>query len=200
MHTIRHRFLLVLCLLVLAGCASTSITDSWYDTNYRGGAFKRIMVLGVFKNAAARRTFEDIFSAKLRATGIEAVPSYQVLPQDTPAEEAALGAAASRAGADGLLMVHLLGVERQTRVTTSYAPAIYPGYFGYYSAWVAYPDVYTYDVASAEVNLFDVNSKRLVWGGQTETFNPQSVTKETAGFADVVIRALAKNGLVPAPK
>jgi hypothetical protein len=191
---------LLLLLLLLAGCASTSITDTWRDPGYSGGPFKRVMVLGVFQQPTARRTFEDIFAAKLRAAGVDAIPSYQVLPQDRPSAEGAVSEAAARGGADGLLMVHLLRVDRQVRVTPGYAPAMYPGFHGYYSAWIAYPDVYTYDIVSAEVNVFEVNSKRLVWGGMTETFNPQSVSRESAGFADVVIAALAKDGLVPAPK
>jgi hypothetical protein len=36
----------------------------------------------------------------------------------------------------------------------------------------------------------------VVWG-TIETFNPSSVRRESAGFADVVIAALAKRGLVP---
>jgi hypothetical protein len=51
--------------------------------------------------------------------------------------------------------------------------------------------------STAEVNLFDVRTNKLVWGGTTETFNPSSVQRESAGFADVVISALAKQGLVP---
>lgn len=191
---------LLLVLLLLAGCASTSITDTWRDPAYQGAQFKRVMVLGVFKQPTARRTFEDIFSAKLRATGIDAIPSYQMLGLEAPPAEIALGEVTSRTGADGLLMVHLVRIDRQVRVTPSYAPAMYSGYYGYYSAWAAYPDVYTYDIVSAEINVFDVKSKRLVWGGMTETFNPQSVSRESAGFADVVIAALAKDGLVPAPK
>ncbi len=183
-----------------AACASTSIVDSWYDPSYGGGAFKRIVVLGVTKQEVARRTFEDIFAAKLRATGIDAIPAYTVLAQGKLPEEVALDALARDARADGLLMVHLVRIDRQTRVTTSYAPAFYPNYYGYYSAWVAYPDVYTYDIVTAEVNLFSVSTRKLVWGGTTETFNPQSVSRESGGFADVVIAELAKQGLVPARK
>ena len=108
--------------MLLAGCASTSIVDSWSDPSYQGGPFKRIVVLGVTKNAVARRTFEDIFASRLRATGIEAMPGYQYLPQDGPVDESELNAAVRASGADGLLMVRLLRVDRQTRVTTNYVP------------------------------------------------------------------------------
>jgi hypothetical protein len=183
--------------MLLVGCVSTTIVDSWSDPSYLGGPFKRIMVLAVTKNAVARRTFEDVFVSKLRATGIEAVPGYEYLPQDGPVAEPALDAAVKSSGADGLLMVRLLRVDRQTRVTTNYAPMTFPGYYGFYTAWVGYPDVYQYDIATAEVNLFDVRTNKLVWGGTTETFNPSSVRRDSAGFADVVISALAKRGLVP---
>ncbi|HTS20877.1 MAG TPA: hypothetical protein VMN79_03615 [Casimicrobiaceae bacterium] len=189
------------CLVAaLAACASTTIVDSWYDAGYRGGPFKRIMILAVTDQEVARRTFEDTFSAKLRAAGTDAVASYQLLPQSGRTEEPALDAAARRADADGLLMVHLVRVDRQTRVVPGYPAPFYPGYYGYYRAWAAYPDVYTYDIATAEANLFSVASRQLVWGGTTETFNPQSVSRDSAVFADVVIAALAKRGLVPGAK
>jgi len=183
--------------LVLAGCASTRIIDSWSDPAFTGGPFKRVMVLAVTRNATARRTFEDIFAAKLRATGIEAVPGYQQLTEDGPVNEQRMNAAVRAAGADALLMVRLLRIDRQTRVETMYSPMTFPTYYGFYSAWVAYPEVYQYDIATAEVNLFDVKSNHLVWGGTTETFDPKSVSSESAGFANVIINALAKRGLVP---
>jgi hypothetical protein len=183
--------------LLLAGCASTRITDSWSDPAFTGGPFKRVMVLAVTRNGSARRTFEDIFAAKLRATGIEAVPGYQQVPEDGPVNEERMNAAVRAAGADALLMVRLLRVDRQSRVTTMYSPMTFPTYYGFYSAWVAYPEVYQYDIATAEVNLFDVKSNHLVWGGTTETFDPTSVSRESAGFANVIINALAKRGLVP---
>ena len=194
------RFFAPLLVAMLAGCASTTITDSWYDASYTGGMFKRVMVLAVTPNMVSRRTFEDIFTAKLRAAGIDAIPSYQYLPAAGPAPEPALDAAVAQANANGLLMTHLLRVDRQIVVTPTYAPPFRPGFYGYYSAWAAYPEVSTFDVAVAEVNLFDVKTKRLVWGGTTETFNPQSASKDSGGFADAVIAALVKRGLVPAPK
>jgi hypothetical protein len=183
--------------LAVVGCASTRITDSWSDPAFTGGPFKRVMVMAVTHNGSARRSFEDIFAAKLRATGIEAVPSYTRLTQDGPVDEQAMNAAVRAAGADGLLMVRLLRVDRQTRVETMYTPMTFPTYYGFYSAWMAYPEVYQYDIATAEVNLFDVRTNKLVWGGTTETFDPKSVTQESAGFANVIINALAKRGLVP---
>jgi hypothetical protein len=112
MTKLRGRLASLATAMLFVGCASTSIVDSWSDPSYQGGPFKRIMVLGVTKNAIARRTFEDIFASKLRATGIEAMPGYQYLPQDGPVDESELNAAVRASGADGLLLVRLLRVDR----------------------------------------------------------------------------------------
>ena len=201
MDTAVRKFLLLTALAaLLAGCASTSITDSWYDPAYQGGPFRRVLVLAVANNVVARRTFEDIFVAKLKAAGVDAIPGYLAMPQNALADESVMRAAVEASGADGFLMVHLLRVQRETRVTTNYAPAPFVGYYGFYSAWVAYPDVYQYDIATAEVNLFQVKGNQLVWAGTTETFNPTNVSKESAGFADVIIRELSRRGLLPPSK
>jgi hypothetical protein len=45
-----------------------------------------------------------------------------------------------------------------------------------------------------ETTLFDVKSRRIVWGGTSETVNPTSMEKDAPGFADLIIGALRKAG------
>src|SRR3954454_16692758 len=89
-----------LVVLAAAGCASTRIMDSWSDPSFTGGPFKRVMVVAITRNASARRSFEDIFASKLRATGIEAIPGYQQLTEDGPVDEQKMSAAVRAACAD----------------------------------------------------------------------------------------------------
>ena len=65
---------------------------------------------------------------------------------------------------------------------------------------VAVPEVTQYDVANVETSLFDVKTKRVVWAGTTQTFNPTTVAQETPGFAKLIIGQLAARGLIAAPK
>jgi len=62
------------------------------------------------------------------------------------------------------------------------------------------PEVTQYDVATVETNLYDVKTKRVVWSGTTQTFNPSSVAKETPGFAKIIIGQLAARGLIAGAK
>ena len=88
------------------------------------------------RDGTARRVLEDVLVAKLKAGGVDAVPGWQYLA-DGPMDEAGFGAAVGRSGADGLLMVRLLGVETQTTVWPPMGPRI--GWYGVYSAGMRIP-------------------------------------------------------------
>ena len=189
--------------LMVAACASTSLQSAWYDTSYQGGVFKRILVVGVGSNVANRRVFEDIFSQRLSSTGTQGIPGYQFLADDARTNEPAWNAGVAQSGAEGLLLVRLLGVDTRTHVYTTMMPG--PMYGPYYGPWwgpsmVAVPQVSQYDIANVETSLFDVKAKRVVWAGTTQTFNPSTVGEETPGFAALIIGQLAARGLIAAPK
>lgn len=189
----------LLC-LALAGCASTSLVNEWQSPDARP-TVRKVLVVGVTRQASVRRVFEDEFAAQLRAAGVEAVPSYSILPEDGQAEQSRLEQAVREAGADGVLVTRLVKQEQRLDVTPgSYRPPFGMGFYGWYSsAWIGYyepPSVYRYDVVTAETSLYSPPESKLVWSGTTETFSPKDVRKETAGFAKVIIAALRKHGLV----
>ncbi len=192
---------LAFAVALLSSCASTTLQSAWYDTSFAGGPFKKIIVLGVGGTVSNRRVFEDIFAQQLNAAGTQAVPGYQFVADDARQNEPAWNAGIAQSGADGVLIVRLLGVDTKTQVTTTMVPG--PMYFGPYGVWgpqmIAVPDVTQYQVANVETTLFDVRTKRIVWAGTTQTFNPTSVPQETPGFAQVIIGQLAARGLI-APK
>jgi hypothetical protein len=198
-----HVALAAVALLMLGACASTTLQSAWYDTSYADGAFKRILIVGLGPNTTDTRVFEDIFAQRLSAAGTPGVPGYQFLGGDARASEAGWDAGIARSGADGLLLVRVLGVDTKTQVFTTMVPA--SAYYGFgYGGWaapgmVAVPQVTQYDVATVEARLFDVRSKRVVWSATTQTFQPSTVAKETPGFADLVIKQLAARGLIAAP-
>ena len=189
-------------LTLVAGCASTTLRDSWADASYTRGPFKKWLVVGVGTDSTAKRTFEDIMVAKIRARGVDAVPGYQYLPQGR-ANESQLDGAVASAGADALMMVHLRRVQTRTEVTQAMVPGPrYPGFgwYGVYGGWYAVPEVRQYDIATVETTVYAVAGKKLVWSGVTETFDPRSVAQEAPGFSDVILGALAQHRMVPEGK
>jgi hypothetical protein len=193
--------LLAAAAVALGGCASTSLINEWKSPAFSGPPLQKILVVGVSTQPGPRRIFEDEFSAALRAAGVQAVPSYTVIPQDGQAEQAVLEKALQELGADGVLVTRLVGREQKTQVSPGfYQPVPAMGFYGWYSsAWVGYyepPTVYQYDVVTADTSVYGVNAGTLLWSGTTETFSPADVAKETRGFAKIIIDALRKSGVI----
>jgi hypothetical protein len=207
MQRIRRPFLAAVA-FVLAACASTSTTirDSWYDPEYRGTAFRTVLVLGVLPNLSERRQFEDVMVATINATGAQGIQAYRFLPGEERASEAELDRAVRESGADALLMSRLHRVDTRTRVATTTVPTG-PGprgwgWGGWYSdwwgpGWQSITTVTQYDIATVETTLFSAQSGRVVWTGVTETFKPRSVAREAPGFSNTIVRALQSRELLP---
>ncbi|MCC7216571.1 MAG: DUF4136 domain-containing protein [Burkholderiales bacterium] len=186
---------------LVSGCQSTSLRSAWFDTSFAGPPMRKIMVAGAFQSLAEGRVFEDIFVEKMRAAGVDGVASHTVLLDPAKATDAAFDAAVIGSGAQGLLLVNVLGVDTRTQVSTSMAPggmAWGRGPWGGPSTTALVPvqRVSQYDLATVETKLFDVKTRRVVWAGTTTTLNPQTAARETPAFADIVIGELKARGIV----
>jgi hypothetical protein len=199
---VRWAFPLVALIILLAGCQTTSIRSAWFDTDFAGPPLRRIVVVGSIDTLADGRVFEDLFAEKLRAAGVDGIAGHTVVPDAARTSEAQFVSAVVGSGAQGLLLVRLLGVETRTQVTTT----MVPGGMGWWGpgTWSSHPtavrvpvqQVSRYDLATAEAKLYDVQTKQLIWAATTSTFNPRSVARETPGFADVVIGQLSSRGII----
>jgi hypothetical protein len=195
--------LLLLMLLgaLLAGCASTSLVNEWKSPEFAGPRLRKVMLVGVSTQPSVRRVFEDEFASRLKAAGVDAVPSYTVIPEDGRAEKEVLEKAVQELGADGVLVTRLVNTQQRTQISPGfYYPAPALGFYGWYSsAWMGYyepPAIYQYDVVTAETSLYSPPQSQLVWSGTTETLAPTNVKKETTGFAAIIIEALRKQGII----
>ena len=207
MRAMRGRGSTVTILLaLLAACASTSIVEEWQSPDYKGGPFKRLLVVGVTKEATVRRIFEDEFVRQLRARGTDAVASYTLIPEDGQVDRPRLERAVQESGADGVVITRVLKVEQRTQVVPG-TPA-FPGFgtdiyrhygTGWGGVWTGYaspPAVFQYEEVRAETKLFGARNAALVWAAQSEVFAPTDARKDSADFAARIIAALASRKLI----
>jgi len=188
----------------LSGCQSTSIRSAWFDTDFTGPPMRKIIVVAGTDNVSDARAFEDAFVERLRAAGVDGVAGYAVITDAARASEATFVANVLNSGAQGLLLVRLLGIDTRTQVSTTMVPggiawgANNWGWGGPTRAMVPVQQVSQYDLATVETKLFDAKTKQLVWAATTSTFNPRSVARETPAFADLIIGQLAARGIIQA--
>jgi len=207
MRALLRTFGLALLGLLLASCGTTtSLRSAWYDSSFTGGPLKRILVVGVASNMTDRRAFEDLFAKALDDVGVQGIPGYKFIDNPAAASAEAFDAGVAKSGADGLLLVRVLGVDTRTQVSTTMVPVRSTSTFGPRGAWgspawgpvwyASVPDIRQFDVANVEATLFDARDHQPIWSATTETVNPASVTAETPGFARLIIAQLTARRLI----
>ncbi len=193
------------CLLLIS-CAATKLTHVWTDEAYHGAPFSDVLVVGVSDQERIRRSFEDKFVKQLKKIGIEAVASVAVIPSDKKLEKEAIASAVEKSEVDAVLIIHLLGVDKEEIYhppSTYYHPApyYYGGYYGYYGnvySYVHSPGYYTDNVkVLLETNMYEVDTEKLIWSGKSETLDPKSKKEVIDSVIKVVIKNLQKNKLLP---
>lgn len=193
------------CLLVISCATTTKLTHVWTDEAYRGSPVSDVLVIGISDEEAVRRSFEDKFVKQLKETGIEAVSSAAAISSDKELDKEAIVSSIEKLGVDAVLVTHLIGVDKEAKYhppTMSAAPAHYHrGYYGYYGHaynYVHTPGYYTtHTKVRLETNLYEAKTEKLIWSGQSETWDPKSKTEVIDSLISVVIKNLQKNKLLP---
>ena len=193
-----------LLLVTVAGCASTSIRNSWVAPGVQGPlGFQKILVVFMDPAETTRRAGED---ALVQRIGSErAVASHTMFTaqevQNAQQNEAAVRSKVTAAGIDSAVVLRIIDESQELTYTPGMTyPSYYGGFYGYYGyGWgAAYSPGYlsTNTIVSVETNLYRLDGDELVWSGVTETFNPNDVGKMVNEIADAVSDNLSQRGLI----
>ena len=201
----------VRCLMgasVLMSCGTTSMLKSWSDPAYTGGKMRRVLVIGVGRNASLRKQFEDAFVARLARSGIQAQPSYPLLPDAAAIRKETVVPHVVQRAVTHVLVARV--VDHKTvaeyvppTVTSTYVPA-YPSY---YYGWHSYYDMsyaavvspgYTYETeyVHVETNVYDVGTEKLIWSGLTETELGGRAEAKIQEFIDAITSYMSQAKLI----
>ncbi|RLD20831.1 MAG: hypothetical protein DRI71_09895 [Bacteroidetes bacterium] len=211
MKQIRNLTLLFLVAIALQGCYSTSISASWMSEAHHPRNFKKLMVIGMSTNVAARATFEDELVYYMRLKGINAVAASSVMPPDRALVNESPEVQKKRLvdeGFDGVFAISLLEKNESTKYvygSNDYMPtSFYGGYYGSFYSY--YPHMYSnvyqpgYYAASTEIimnsSLFDVESGELLWSAQSDTSDPSSVDDAAHSYAKSMITQILKRKII----
>ncbi|MGE5306760.1 MAG: hypothetical protein ACM3TN_25930 [Alphaproteobacteria bacterium] len=191
----------IFVVFAIDGCSTgPAIINEWRNPAYGAAYFKRIMVAGPAGQATLRRNVEDEFVARLRASGIDALPSYRYISEDEKIDENNLKQAAQKAGADALLYVRAMRMDVKTE---------YPNYFPYswfgvsgsnfgvsWSGPSSGPGPYRYNEYTSETTLYDVSKNEAVWSATIKTTERESERAAIDSYVETVVKTLDEKNLV----
>ena len=195
-------FFVVTATLFFAGCASAPmLVSQWSNPAYESSFFKKIVVSCFDGHISIRRNCEDEFVAQLRASGVDALPSYRSFSEDAKLDETKLKKMAKEAGADGVLIIRSVSVEEQTEVSPTYFPSPGFGIFGRHVSatwygWYGAPRVYRYEEYTSEATLSDLIKNQVVWSGTLKTTAPDNVDSAIKTYVGNVVGALKDKNLL----
>ena len=191
--------LMAIGLAWLAACASTGpqLKGTWKDPAFTGPPLKQLLVIGAFKSDANRRVIEDAFTGALKAAGTGAESSYGMLPESGQLANERVRAAANRSGADGVLVVRVLRMQRNV-VPATMDPVGAGGLLSWYGgAYQTSPaDVTVSEVLTIESTLWSVRTDKPVWSGTSEINAPSSVAEASKQLAAVLIAKMKADGVI----
>jgi len=202
---LRGFVLALLTSLLIISCTTTKITHTWAEKSYRGWPFSHILVIGVAEKNETRRSFEEKFVAKLKATGVEGVASYAVMAPDEKIDKETILAVVKKTGVDGVLLTYLVAVKEKELSspgpTYSRADDYHGGSIPDLSSAYEYrsgSQLYTTQVkVRLETNLYDAQTEQKVWSARSRTLNPKSDTALMNSVIDALVKDLKKNKLIP---
>jgi len=194
----------IVLLVTLAGCASTTIRDSWTAPGIQGPLdFQKILVVFIDPTEATRRAAEDALVTRIGSD--RAVASHTLLTmqevQNAEDNQASVRSKLQGAGVDSAVVMRLVNEQQKLSYSPGMTyPAYYGGFYGYYGrGWgMAYSPGYlrTDTIVSVETNLYSLDDDKLIYAGTTETFNPNDIAKMVNEIADAVNKDLRSKGLV----
>ena len=206
----RRNALLIIALaagLSMLGFNATKLLFTWMNPNYSGAQFKNILVLAINGRASIRAEFEDQLSAAITRPGIQAIPSYSLLPRPdaTPIDMNQLRDVVQGQHIDAVVASRV--VKRSKTVTDIpgqvYTPYPYYGtFYGYYQT--VYPVVYTpgylqvEKTAQIETNFYSTAKPdgELIWTGTSDIVNPRTPTKGVDALVKILIQELQKQKII----
>ena len=190
------RLCLIAAVMGMASCGSTQLVNQWSNPAYNSPSFKKVMVIGVTKQAAIRRTFEDEFAAQLKAAGVNATPSYLYIPQDDPVGEAVLKQALKEAAADAVIITRLVRVQQTTEIAPAPAMPVHPLYTAAWNDYYEPPIVYRSEIYTCETSLYDASKNQVIWKGTAQTEGRGNISQEIKDYASIMIAALKDKKLI----
>jgi len=151
----------------VTACAPIKKLEVWKDEAYSQQP-QKILLIAMAKRDNIRRQSENVLANQLTKKGVEAIPSYKVLPQsEQKPDRQAVEAIVRDLGFDSVLVARSISQKEITN--HQYGGVVLGGVAVYDGGWYGYGYGYTYnreydsDYFIVSTKLYDVDSEKPAW-------------------------------------
>jgi len=189
----------IMLLFFLTSCASTKVTGEWKDPDFSSQKFKKILVLGVAKQPAQRKLYEDNFVQQLEAKGIKAIASHTLIPHEEMREKGKIVQAIEGQGIEGVIITRLRNLKEKAPIGRQRNMHVY------YSDSFTFVSIYdtpgttgqTYQQKyNLESMLYDAKTEKLVFSLSSDTVARDDAAKRLDSYIKTVVNKLVENNLI----
>ena len=205
-----NRMLSTLCVtvLLLAGCATTTVESVWKDSG-KNVKLGKVFVLAVLKDPANRDSVEYGIANILNADTLRAIPTLDAFPNIDKIDKTKVARMIKEYGVDGVMIIRLVDrkVEKVYNTGTSYYDSLYGnrymgGWYNYYwSGYDAFMDpgyVTENYVSTVETAVYDFATDKILWSTVTET-RENTVDGAIRSYLKAIVKPLSDSGLFDSP-
>jgi len=187
---------------LITSCTSTKLVDTWKDHQFKGPAFKKIMVVSLVKRPDTRQRMEDEFAGQLNARGVSSVTCYSCIPDPKDLTREEIVRTVGKTGVEGVLVVELRQAGTRLESVLDKSPTM--GEFVSFDSYMLSATSSPYDsamirrdeVVTLSTRLFDAGTGKLIWYSNTETVDPGKTEREIASFTKIILNTLRKEKLI----
>jgi hypothetical protein len=152
---------------VAAACSPIKKLEVWKEETYSTHP-QKMLLIAIAKRDRTRRQAENVLANQLVKRGLEAIPSYKVLPQEEKLDRQAVEAKVRELGFDSVLVARSIS---QKEITNHQYGGVILGGTAVYSngGWYGYGYGYSYnreydsDYFIISTKLYDVDSEMPAW-------------------------------------
>ena len=203
--------LLLFFFILLFGCSSTRLVNSWKNPEITSFKPEKLLVVGMAQDLNARSLFEEKLRSQFFLRDINAVKSLKIFdPEFTHSKknEEDISEAINMIkdkGFDAVLVTAVKGVENKKITDKGYDDIDYNvNRFGNY--YLLHQNIYhqpgyyeeykVYHVESSLYNITSESERTLVWRGSIDMIDPTKVHNTVIEFVDRIIKSLEKEKLI----
>lgn len=180
-------------LLLLAGCSSLTVKESWHKTGGPGHQYKKLMILAIANDEGRRKMFENIMVDELGRHGVAAVASHTRVKDLEKARREDVVAAVKASGADGVITARPVSVGDKTVTQEGVAGAPFGTAASGYMNLAGSKDFLR---AMMQTNLYDSETAELVWTATIDTFDAERIARVSRELAKFLAERLRRDGFL----